>query len=321
MKNLFLTVEIFMVPYIYGTCRLIFGTLYPAYASYKAVRTRNVREYVKWMMYWIVFALFTSFETFSDCILSWLPFYYEIKIVFVLWLLSPVTKGSSFLYRKFVHPQLIKREKEIDDYLAHARDASYSTVLQLGHRGIRYATNVIVKTAIQGQARIANHIYKSYSMSDLSDGYGEPRSRNRIGSIPENDEDEDELVTPKSASNNRLREDNQELEKRIKKEKDSKYLTEEELESRHIAPRGKADLYSVPEESNPSPLSSMTKPYSSYSSRYSSGSTIGYDLRSLSKKEVRSSSYLGYPGYSGTGSLPRHRYSWSSSDYSRAWKH
>eukprot|EP00106_Octopus_bimaculoides_P012915 XP_014780357.1 PREDICTED: receptor expression-enhancing protein 1-like isoform X5 [Octopus bimaculoides] len=223
---------------------LIFGTLYPAYASYKAVRTRNVREYVKWMMYWIVFALFTSFETFSDCILSWLPFYYEIKIVFVLWLLSPVTKGSSFLYRKFVHPQLIKREKEIDDYLAHARDAGYSTVLQLGHRGIRYATNVIVKTAIQGQARIANHIYKSYSMSDLSDGYGEPRSRSRIGSIPENDEDEDELVTPKSASNNRLREDNQELEKRIKKEKDSKYLTEEELESRqmqNIAPRGKAD--------------------------------------------------------------------------------
>ncbi|XP_052828650.1 receptor expression-enhancing protein 2 isoform X2 [Octopus bimaculoides] len=317
MKNLFLTVEIFMVPYIYGTCRLIFGTLYPAYASYKAVRTRNVREYVKWMMYWIVFALFTSFETFSDCILSWLPFYYEIKIVFVLWLLSPVTKGSSFLYRKFVHPQLIKREKEIDDYLAHARDAGYSTVLQLGHRGIRYATNVIVKTAIQGQARIANHIYKSYSMSDLSDGYGEPRSRSRIGSIPENDEDEDEL-------DNRLREDNQELEKRIKKEKDSKYLTEEELESRqmqNIAPRGKADLYSVPEESNPSPLSSMTKPYSSYSSRYSSGSSIGYDLRSLSKKEVRSSSYLGYPGYSGTGSLPRHRYSWSSSDYSRAWKH
>ncbi|CAI9733116.1 Hypothetical predicted protein [Octopus vulgaris] len=265
---------------------LIFGTLYPAYASYKAVRTRNVREYVKWMMYWIVFALFTSFETFSDCILSWLPFYYEIKIVFVLWLLSPVTKGSSFLYRKFVHPQLIKREKEIDDYLAHARDASYSTVLQLGHRGIRYATNVIVKTAIQGQARIANHIYKSYSMSDLSDGYGEPRSRNRIGSIPENDEDEDEL-------DNRLREDNQELEKRIKKEKDSKYLTEEELESRHIAPRGKADLYSVPEESNPSPLSSMTKPYSSYSSRYSSGSTIGYDLRSLSKKEQHAANTYG----------------------------
>lgn len=39
------------------------------------------------------------------------PFYYEIKIVVVLWLLSPATEGSSILYRKFVHPILVKREK------------------------------------------------------------------------------------------------------------------------------------------------------------------------------------------------------------------
>lgn len=28
-------------------CRLVLGTLYPAYESYKAVRTKNVREYVR----------------------------------------------------------------------------------------------------------------------------------------------------------------------------------------------------------------------------------------------------------------------------------
>ncbi len=27
-------------------CRLVFGTLYPAYYSYKAVKTKNVKEYV-----------------------------------------------------------------------------------------------------------------------------------------------------------------------------------------------------------------------------------------------------------------------------------
>lgn len=48
------------------------------------------------------------------CIFSFLsrfPFYYELKIAFVAWLLSPYTKGSSLLYRKFVHPTLSSKEK------------------------------------------------------------------------------------------------------------------------------------------------------------------------------------------------------------------
>lgn len=63
------------------------------------------------MMYWIVFALFMAAETFTDIFISWFPFYYEIKMAFVLWLLSPYTKGASLLYRKFVHPSLSRHEK------------------------------------------------------------------------------------------------------------------------------------------------------------------------------------------------------------------
>ena len=77
------------------------GMLYPAYRSFKAVRTKDVKEYVKWMMYWIVFAVFCAIETFADVFVSfWMPFYFELKIVFVLYLLSPYTKGASVLYRK-----------------------------------------------------------------------------------------------------------------------------------------------------------------------------------------------------------------------------
>ncbi|XP_078669219.1 receptor expression-enhancing protein 2-like isoform X11 [Branchiostoma floridae x Branchiostoma belcheri] len=147
---------------------LLFGTLYPAYASYKAVKTKNVREYVKWMMYWIVFALFTFVETFADVFISWMPFYYEVKIVFVVWLLSPYTKGSSFIYRKFVHPAMSKREKEIDEYIAQASERSYETMVKMGKSGLNMAATAVAKTAIKGQQTITERLIRGLSTQDLS---------------------------------------------------------------------------------------------------------------------------------------------------------
>lgn len=77
------------------------------------------------------------------------PFYYEIKIILVLWLLSPATKGSSILYRRFVHPALIRREAEIDEALARATEQGYTAVLHLGTKGVNYATTVLMQTAIK----------------------------------------------------------------------------------------------------------------------------------------------------------------------------
>ncbi|XP_067103361.1 receptor expression-enhancing protein 2 [Osmerus mordax] len=146
---------------------LAFGTLYPAYSSYKAVKTKNVKEYVKWMMYWIVFALFTTAETITDLVMSWFPFYFELKIAFVIWLLSPYTKGSSVLYRKFVHPTLSNKEKEIDEYITQAKDRSYETMMKFGKRGLNLAANAAVTAAAKGQGVLSDKL-RSFSMQDLT---------------------------------------------------------------------------------------------------------------------------------------------------------
>uniref|UniRef100_A0A2K6CIC3 Receptor expression-enhancing protein n=1 Tax=Macaca nemestrina TaxID=9545 RepID=A0A2K6CIC3_MACNE len=150
-----------------GGEELIFGTLYPAYYSYKAVKSKDIKEYVKWMMYWIIFALFTTAETFTDIFLCWFPFYYELKIAFVAWLLSPYTKGSSLLYRKFVHPTLSSKEKEIDDCLVQAKDRSYDALVHFGKRGLNVAATAAVMAASKGQGALSERL-RSFSMQDLT---------------------------------------------------------------------------------------------------------------------------------------------------------
>ena len=79
------------------------------------------------MTYWIVFALITLTEEVADLFLGfWLPLYYELKTLLLVWLLSPSTRGSSFLYRQVIHPTLIKREEDIDDFVKKCKEESYS---------------------------------------------------------------------------------------------------------------------------------------------------------------------------------------------------
>ncbi|XP_044273360.1 receptor expression-enhancing protein 4 isoform X2 [Varanus komodoensis] len=145
---------------------LVFGMLYPAYASYKAVKTKNIREYVRWMMYWIVFALFMATETLTDIFISWFPFYYEIKMAFVMWLLAPYTRGASLLYRKFVHPTLSRKEKEIDLLLLQMKERSFEAAMSFGRKTLNVAATAAVHAAAKSQGALAGRL-RSFSMQDL----------------------------------------------------------------------------------------------------------------------------------------------------------
>ena len=116
---------------LYQSFRLVFGTLYPAYCSFKAVKTKNVKDYVHWMTYWIVFAVLTISEEITDCLLSfWFPLYYECKIVLLVWLLSPATRGSTLLYRQVIHPALVSREQDIDQLAGRWKEQGYTLGLK-----------------------------------------------------------------------------------------------------------------------------------------------------------------------------------------------
>uniref|UniRef100_A0A4W3GZ27 Uncharacterized protein n=1 Tax=Callorhinchus milii TaxID=7868 RepID=A0A4W3GZ27_CALMI len=51
------------------------------------------------------------------------------------------------LYRKFIHPTLSSKEKEIDGYLVQAKERSYETMVSFGKRGLNLAATAAVSAA------------------------------------------------------------------------------------------------------------------------------------------------------------------------------
>ncbi|CAN7985308.1 unnamed protein product, partial [Ixodes hexagonus] len=136
---------------------LAVGALHPAYASCKAVRSRNPREYVRWMMYWIVLAGLLSVEPLADMFFACcLPLYAELKVALVVWLQSPSTKGASLIFRKLVLPQFVQRERDIDTHLSKLKVRAS----QLGTSSAKYVTSVVMHS-------VFSHIRENCSVADL----------------------------------------------------------------------------------------------------------------------------------------------------------
>ncbi|KAG0328746.1 receptor accessory protein 4 [Dissophora globulifera] len=134
------------------------GSVYPAYASYKAINSRSNTRLTAWLMYWTVMGLFTLVEFVLDTFIFWFPFYYEIKLIFVLWMIMPQTQGSIYLYQKFVDPYLSQHEHDIDKALKDMQNQAMAM-------GMQY-----IKQAVQMIQNLAFDMYKkSAGTSSLTD--------------------------------------------------------------------------------------------------------------------------------------------------------
>ncbi|XP_034939756.1 receptor expression-enhancing protein 5-like [Chelonus insularis] len=105
-------------------CNII-GFVYPAYCSMKALESPRKEDDTKWLTYWVVFAVFTIIEFFSDYIVCWFPVYWLFKCLLYIWLMAPVEyNGSTVLYHRFIRPKFIKYQPELDNLVSKAREAA-----------------------------------------------------------------------------------------------------------------------------------------------------------------------------------------------------
>ena len=86
----------------YITCLL--GVAYPAFKSFLALESKNSDDDKQWLTYWVMFGMFNIIDQFAGFILHYIPFYYFLKLGFLVWLFHPSTVGASYLFDKYIEP-------------------------------------------------------------------------------------------------------------------------------------------------------------------------------------------------------------------------
>ncbi|KAF9011966.1 TB2/DP1, HVA22 family-domain-containing protein [Cyathus striatus] len=115
----------------YFTSRIISSLavfIYPGYASYKTLSQRpaSEEELERWLMYWSVLGCVVGVEYVAEWLVSWIPFYYTVKTIFLLYLALPQTQGSSYLYLHHLQPFFRTHESQIDATLVQLKTKVYA---------------------------------------------------------------------------------------------------------------------------------------------------------------------------------------------------
>jgi len=95
----------------------IIGFVYPAYMSFKALESKDVADDTQWLTYWIIFSLFRIVDGFGNFVLQYVPFYYTIKLVFLVYLYHPRFRGATLVYQYAIRPFMLRHQAKIDEKL------------------------------------------------------------------------------------------------------------------------------------------------------------------------------------------------------------
>ena len=96
----------------YITCLL--GVAYPVFMSFLALESEGEDDDKQWLTYWVVFGLFSIVDQFAGFVLTFIPFYFFMKLVFLVWLFHPATLGATTIYNAYILPNMEQYEKQIN---------------------------------------------------------------------------------------------------------------------------------------------------------------------------------------------------------------
>jgi len=77
-------------------------------------------------MYWSVLGCIVAVEYVAEWVVCWIPFYYPLKTLFLLYLALPQTQGSTYIYTAHLQPFFASHEQQIDIRLAQVKVYVYT---------------------------------------------------------------------------------------------------------------------------------------------------------------------------------------------------
>ncbi|XP_040986395.1 HVA22-like protein d [Juglans microcarpa x Juglans regia] len=94
--------------------------LYPLYASVMTIDCTSKLDAKQWLPYWILYSFLTLMEMLLQPILEWIPIWYDVKLLFVAWLVLPQFQGAALLYERYVR-ELMKKYRgwRLSDHRHH----------------------------------------------------------------------------------------------------------------------------------------------------------------------------------------------------------
>lgn len=67
----------------------LIGVAYPAFMSFMALESVGTEDDKQWLTYWVCFGAFNIIDQFAGVILTFIPFYYFLKLGFLVYLFHP----------------------------------------------------------------------------------------------------------------------------------------------------------------------------------------------------------------------------------------
>jgi receptor expression-enhancing protein 5/6 len=82
----------------------VVGIVFPVYWTIKAIESPSDLDDRQWLTYWAIFTALLTSDFFFGFYLAKIPYFYFIKLCFLVWLFLPNTRGALL-----IHENLIKR--------------------------------------------------------------------------------------------------------------------------------------------------------------------------------------------------------------------